>query len=29
MIISVIRVIIYTTIIILIVSDIYDKSDEK
>ena len=29
MIITVIRVIIYTTIIILIVSDIYDKSDEK
>lgn len=29
MIIIVIRVIIYTTIMILIVSDIYDKSDEK
>lgn len=29
MIIIVIRVIIHTTIIILIVSDIYDKSDEK
>lgn len=29
MIISVIRVIIYTTIIIFRVSDIYDKSDEK
>lgn len=29
MIIIVIRVIIYTTIIKLIVSDIYDKSDEK
>lgn len=29
MIIIVIRVIRYTTIIILIVSDIYDKSDEK